>query len=228
MHYVLLPGLHGSARLFTPFILAAPEGATFRAVSYPLHGPQDYDTLAAVARAALPQNRPYVLVAESFSGPIGVRLAAEAPAGLQRLVLVATFVVSPVPRVLAKAPNWVYELLPMRTRWPRLALGGTRRADFDEVLREELAAVTVEVFRGRTKALLGVDARAGLRRVVAPVLYVEAVRDWVVGPWAGRVVRRVLPEVEVRTVVGPHLVLQRAPAAVWSALDSSSHPKAAS
>ena len=227
MHYVLLPGLHGSARLFTPFVLAAPDGATFTTVAYPPSGPQDYDTLTAHARDTLPQNRSYTLVAESFSGPVAIRLAAERPRGLTRLVLVATFATAPLPRVLAQAlsservaPDWLYGLLPMRTRVPRVFLGGLRRGDFDAVLREELARVSVQVFRQRMRAVLGVDVRAELTAVRAPVLYLRATHDWTVLATAARRIGRLGPDVAVRDVPGPHLLLQLAPQAAWRAIYS--------
>lgn len=218
MHYVLLPGLHGSAHLFDAFVAAAPPGSSFTSVAYPRSGPQDYNALTAVARGALPRNRPYVLVAESFSGPIAVWLAAERPPRLVELVLVATFVVAPVPRALAKAPDWAYRLLPMRTRLPRIALAGLRRGRFDAVLAAELASVKRAVFRDRVRAILGVDVRAELRAVSVPVKYLQATRDWTVLAKAARVIQSARPDLPVLRVPGPHLLLQCAPRKAWAAM----------
>jgi pimeloyl-ACP methyl ester carboxylesterase len=43
----------------------------------------DYATCEAIARAALPTDRSYVLLGESFPGPIAVSIAATAPPGLR-------------------------------------------------------------------------------------------------------------------------------------------------
>ncbi len=220
MHYVLLPGLHGSARLFDTFVAAAPQGAKFTRVAYPMAGAQDYDTLTRFAEAALPTDQDFVIVAESFSGPIGVRLSAKHPAGLVALVLVASFVRSPVPRVLAKAPRWVYRLLPMYNRLPRILLGGwAREGSFDKALREELEAVTRAVFYGRVRAILTVDERVALARVRVPVLYVRAGRDWVVAGRSGRIVKLARPEFALVEVEGPHLLAQVVPEQLWAAVE---------
>ena len=76
MHLVLLPGLDGTGALFRRFARALPEGLTSQAVHYPAHDPADYDDLLPRVRLQLPQ-APFVLLGESFSGPLAIRLAAE-------------------------------------------------------------------------------------------------------------------------------------------------------
>lgn len=50
-----------------------------------------------MARAALPSDEPFVLVGESFSGPIAISLAASSLPQLKGLVLCCTFVRNPRP-----------------------------------------------------------------------------------------------------------------------------------
>ncbi len=92
---VLLPGMDGTATLFAPLVEAlAPTHCL--PVAYPCDQALDYDALEALVRARLPTAEPFVVVAESFSGPLGIRLAAEPPPGLAGVMLVATFATSPV------------------------------------------------------------------------------------------------------------------------------------
>ena len=72
---LLLPGTDGTGRLFGPLQKALPSDLRTQVISYPTNELLGYDTLTD--RIDLP-NQPFALVAESFSGPIGIRLAARA------------------------------------------------------------------------------------------------------------------------------------------------------
>jgi pimeloyl-ACP methyl ester carboxylesterase len=96
---VLLPGMDGTASLFSEFSTAL--GAEFEVipVSYPSDVPLGYRELEQVARAALPEDKPFVLLGESFSGPIAIAIAASSPPGLLGLVLCCSFARNPLPLV---------------------------------------------------------------------------------------------------------------------------------
>lgn len=95
IRWVLLPGMDGIGR-FRGFKEALGGETDCLALSYPPDVPLGYDALTTRAREALPRDTDYILVAESFSGPIAIRLAAERPPGLRALVLAASFCRSPV------------------------------------------------------------------------------------------------------------------------------------
>ena len=89
MRLVVLPGMDGGAELSATFRDAIPfetEG-----VAYPPEELLGYDALEALLRSRLEGVGEHVLVAESFSGPVAVRLAADPPPSLRGLVLVASF-----------------------------------------------------------------------------------------------------------------------------------------
>ncbi len=113
--FVLLPGLDGTGRLFDVFLSALPTGSNVTVVTYPTNGDQNYDTLTAWAGGFL-TDQPCVLVGESFSGPIAVRLAAERPGRVAALVLGASFIKSPRGVLLTKvlplaSARWVPDFL---------------------------------------------------------------------------------------------------------------------
>lgn len=66
--FVLLPGMDGTGKLFDAFVAALGADHQITVVSYPSDASLGYGELEAVARAALPVDRRYVLLAESF-GP---------------------------------------------------------------------------------------------------------------------------------------------------------------
>ena len=171
---VLLPGMDGSGTLFDDFI--AELGSEAVVVSYPHDTPLDYEALATFAERALPSNEPYLLLGESFSGPIAITLASKRPPGLLALVLVCTFATLPPPRppktlhgLLASLPFWK---LPFELAAPHL-IGEDRPKALDEKLMTAVKRVTAAVWRTRMRCVLCVDVSELAQRVSVPVLYLQ-------------------------------------------------------
>ena len=91
MTVVLLPGMDGTGQLFAPFLAELPSSWRSQVVTYPTDSPLDYAELAPRVRAACPSTGEFLVVAESFSGPLAILLAASNPPGLTGVVLVASF-----------------------------------------------------------------------------------------------------------------------------------------
>ena len=205
--------MDGSGEFFTEFIAALPGAVAPIVVSYPPDRAMNYAELEKLARASLPDERPFVLLAESFSGPVAVAIAASKPAGLRGLVLVCSFVNSPlpVPRALQSVTSrFPIERVPV---WIAAALLLGRYAS--RTLRGRLAAaiarVTPAVWRARLRAVLGVDVAAQLRNVEVPVLYLRAINDRIVSGRTSRVIGKLLPNARVVALKGPHFILQAKP-----------------
>src|SRR4051812_248219 len=93
---VLLPGLDGTGELFAAFIAALP-GRDVRVIAYPADRAMTYSQLEEFVREGLPRGEDYFLLAESFSGPIGISIAATTPPRLKGLILCGTFATNPLP-----------------------------------------------------------------------------------------------------------------------------------
>lgn len=91
MKLVLLPGMDGTGRLFAPLLSRLDDRLEPVVIAYPGHEQLDYDQLHEFVRARLPKGEPFILLGESFSGPVAITLAATAPTGLCGLILCATF-----------------------------------------------------------------------------------------------------------------------------------------
>lgn len=100
---VLMPGLDGTGEQFAPLLGELPDSLVPLVVRYPRDQALDYDALLPLVVAQLPTDSPFVLLGESFSGLLAIRIAAQAPRGLRVLVLVATFHRRPVAPWLALA-----------------------------------------------------------------------------------------------------------------------------
>jgi pimeloyl-[acyl-carrier protein] methyl ester esterase len=98
---VLLPGLDGTGELFQSFLKVLPSSLTPQVVSYPTEQYLTYKELASLVRSVLLPQEPFVLLGESFSGPLSIKVAALSPPNLRAIILWASFVSNPVPLSLA-------------------------------------------------------------------------------------------------------------------------------
>src|SRR6516162_4262593 len=114
VNLVLLPGMDGTGTLFGPFISRLPESVRVEIVTYPEQEFLDYEQLGERVRAGLPRIGPYVIIAESYSGPLALSLAVRPVGDLRAIVLVSSFVSRPRGRIGARVAT-----LPLKHR-PRL------------------------------------------------------------------------------------------------------------
>ena len=176
----LLPGLDGTGRLYNR--LAADLAADFevRAVGYPVDEFDGYQALAEALATRLPQDRPFLIVAESFAGPLAVLLAAARPPGLRGVVIAASFLRNPVAqagllsRVLRLLPAWAPPPIPVLEA---VLMGGWKDAEVRGELETSLRLVKPRVLKARLMAALQVDVRMEFQRITTPVLYLRATRD---------------------------------------------------
>jgi pimeloyl-ACP methyl ester carboxylesterase len=206
----LLPGLDGTGILFRRFIQAIGARVDTQIVAYPTDQPMNYGELEARVRQALPKDRPYVVLGESFSGPIAIRLGADPPAGLTGLILCVTFAKNPYPLFGwsgALVRTFPVHALPDWVRAPFLwGAAATERAQ----LESELATAVVghKVLRHRVASVLGVDDTISLGNIRMPTLVLQASHDRVVPRTATEHIMRTLPTAELVQIHGPHMLLQ--------------------
>ena len=170
-----------------------------------------YDGLEPLVRHRLEElDDPTLLIGESFSGPLAVRVAADPPPAVVGLVLVATFVEPPRSSALRHLITPVlFRLPPPRMVIRRYLVGNDAPDVLVRAVVEAVRRVSPSVMSCRVKAVLGVDERAALRRVPLPILFIEAGRDRVV--IRRRALGQCRPDIDLRTIDSPHLVLQRKP-----------------
>lgn len=222
MRILALPGLDGTGDLFRWFARRAPDSVTVDAVSYPpdrQSGVLDYPSHLDYARRRLPSDGPFLLLGESFSGPVAVRLAAETPPGLAGVVLSNTFVRSPSWSGFRHLPweRLFKRLVPRNVVRRRLA-GTDTTPEILAAVREVTRKVEPAVRAARMREALTVDARDALARVEVPVLYLRGTRDRLVRGRCLRTILAVKPETTVAEIDAPHMLLQIAPDAAWEAI----------
>jgi pimeloyl-[acyl-carrier protein] methyl ester esterase len=211
---LLLPGLDGTGDLFADFVSALPPNLRAIIVSYPTDRFLTYNELSCCVAAAVPSHDPFVVVAESFSTPLAVGLAAHTN-NLAGLVICAGFVTNPVEGWLRLIKPLIRPLT-FRVRPPRFLIDYFLiGADAPATLRSEairtLRRVRADVIAARIRAVMACDARQQLAQVEVPTLYLQAAKDKLVKPRCGEEIQRIKPDTIFMSVAGPHFLLQRQP-----------------
>lgn len=212
--------MDGTGTLFEPFTSALSREFSVQIVSYPTAGELGYEELEDHARRSLPKSGLFVILGESFSGPIAVSITASRPAGLVGIILCATFVSNPRPffgplRLFASAlpvkfaPLWILS---------EALLGSFSNPRLRSMLAEAMSQVSAEALRSRLRAVLSVDVSAKLKAIDVPLIYLLAEHDQVVPVSALEQIKRVLPDIQVAPIDAPHFLLQAAPNEAASAV----------
>ncbi len=208
----ILPGLDGTTRMLDSFVSAARTAGfgNVDAVGYPPDRPLGYAELEAFARAALPRQARFVLLGESFSGPIAISIAADPPPNLIGLVLSTTFARAPVPLLAPFAP--LTRFAPTRALptavLSAMLLGRWSTPELRRTLRAALDDVAPAVQRARAAAAMRIDMSDRLARIAVPTLSLKANHDRLLRPGAGRQLIADIPNARQIALDGPHLLLQ--------------------
>jgi pimeloyl-ACP methyl ester carboxylesterase len=213
MRWLLLPGLDGTGQLFAPLLERLPDSVTPCIVSYPPDQELSIAQLVEHVRSQLPPaDESFVLLAESFSGPVALRLAATRPPGLRAVVLCASFAFLPFNPLLRSTLRVLSHLLfylPVPAWAVRLLLAGPDApASLLSVFYHALATVRPAVLGQRVRLALDADERPSLVRLSVPLLWVQPSADFLLGCY------RPGSRAMIVNVEAPHFVLQRKPTEV--------------
>ena len=215
MKLVLLPGMDGTGILFEPLIRALSKNLSPIVQAYPGDVPLSYEELLPHVQSALPMAGPFILLAESFSGPLALRIASTHPPGLKGVILCASFIYNPT-----RFPKSCRRLIQpfVFGRWPawlgaRALLAGYSKPAVFELVQRAHKLVTPAVLAARARAIIIVNAADALAACRVPLLYLAGSRDRVVPGHNQRRIKKINPNVKVVVLPAPHLVLQNAPEA---------------
>ncbi|HEY1267021.1 MAG TPA: alpha/beta hydrolase [Candidatus Binatia bacterium] len=215
MKLVLLPGMDGTGILFEPLVKALPENLQPMVHSYPGDKPMSYEELLPAIAASLPAEEPFIVLGESFSGPLALRIAAACPAGLRGVILCASFARNPIRFFPRACIPLIHPIFFSRTFLPIVGvhamIAGYAAGPVSELVRRVHALVTPQVLAARARAIVAVDAEDALAACSYPILYLAGSRDRVVPRYSRIRIQRIRPDVRVVVLDAPHLLLQSAP-----------------
>jgi pimeloyl-[acyl-carrier protein] methyl ester esterase len=206
---VLLPGMDGTGELLAPLVARLSVHRSVQVIAYPTGKPLGYDGLLAFAVNHAPKER-FVLVGESFSGPIAIELAASLPSVLG-LVLASSFARHPMPSLLAPLARiidlaWIPNSIAVAA-----LLGSTAAPELKAHLIQVLARLPRELIRVRAFEVLRVDKRNRLREVRCPMLCLHGRLDRLVRKKYVDEIVSAKPECQVHWFEAPHMLLETHP-----------------
>ncbi|OCW56798.1 alpha/beta fold hydrolase [Hoeflea olei] len=210
MKIVILPGLDGTGKLLSEARARLEPKHVVSVIQYPPHLYR-YEDLQVWVENLLPEDD-FIIVAESFSGPLAVMLSDKKPRGLKGVVFVATFAKTPV-----KLPsNWTYalEIIPLKSRlitWlaQPLLMGKWSEREFTAKFAHAMQLVPASTIAGRLREVLKVDVAEKIGRLPIPFIYLSATRDRLV-PSRMALDFALAPDV-IFEIDGPHFLLQANP-----------------
>ena len=209
MKLVLLPGLDGTGKLFAPLIEALPLSIEIQVITYPLNKKLSYHELVQYVKQNLPKED-YVLLAESFSGPIAYEVAFSKPTKLKSLILVATFLKNPRPLLLKFIPSSQVLALPIPTIVSKIFfLGFSVEIKTIELFNEAIKTVSPSVMQFRLKEIA--QLKPSSQKVRLKTTYIQATNDKLVPSKSLQDWQKVCDDLEVFKVKGEHFILQANP-----------------
>jgi len=210
---VLLPGMDGTGDLFDPLLKELGDRLAFNVIRYPVNSRDGYSKLTEFVRLKLPSEGKFILLGESFSGPIAVTLAAELNPRLVGLILCCTFVSNPQPSIgvfQQILPLWVIELSSTKIMI-RSMLGRFSNKAVCELIQKAIKSVPTKTFKSRMIAAMSVNVENELVATNVPILYLKASNDWFIPKSVPVRIKRLKTTVRIANIDGPHFLLQANP-----------------
>lgn len=220
---VLLPGLDGTGRMFGPFIAHLAPNLVPKVIAYPSDRALGYTQLVDHVLPQLPQDEPYILIAESFAGPLALQITTHTPKNLQALVLCATFVRNPRPHLARLAPLLLREPVlahPPQKWMARLFVTGFDASDaMLEQAFEIHRGIAPRIILQRLDEVIHVDVTRILRHCSLPILHLYALHDHLISQRPTREIQQIRPDIESLGIDGPHYLLQTRPQVCAAAVE---------
>ena len=211
---VLLPGFDGTGRLFSPLHKELAEDVDTIVLSYPNDKVMTYSDLCHYLKDELP-NSPYVLLGESFGGPLAMMLLTYADENLKGIILCVSFVKN--PQVLASKlirpflkPKHLQKETPA---WhiKTMLMNGVSDATLTRNIQAATAELSREAYFYRLREIADVDVTRILQKCELPILYLRAKKDRLVYESSMKLIEKLGKNVTVELFDAPHMLLQTKP-----------------
>jgi pimeloyl-ACP methyl ester carboxylesterase len=223
-HLVLLPGMHGTGGLFSAFAAELASDIVPVAVSFPVKAPLGYEELLPIVLASLPKEPGWIL-GESFSGPLALTAASVCPGKVKGVILCATFIVRPLPRLafpMARRLLPAWRCLPAGIR-TRALVHGRAPGHLKTAVKDVLDSLDSGVIKARLRAMADVDCRSVFAGYRSPMMLLAGTKDGILGTRHLKMMVRMRPDVRAEIFDAPHLLLQHAPARAAKAVGTFIH-----
>lgn len=214
-HLVLLPGLDGTGSLFAPLLSVLPEDLIPVVITYPPDKVLYYEQLFPYIREIMPWGKPYVLLAESFAGPMALKFAAEQHENIDAIVLCSAF----FSKIAAPSASWTsfftkekwFENATPDSAIKQLVTGGVCEPALLAAIKSAIKSVRPEVLSHRIRLMFETNVEAALKEINAPILCLSGSQDKLGTAEAMQMLFAIKPNTASVTFDTSHLVLQTKP-----------------
>ena len=207
IYLVLLPGLDGTGLLFQPLIEMLPSNIKPIVVSYPPDKLLGYNELLPIVLKRLPTDKSFIVLGESFSGPLALRVASTRPNNLEGLVLCASFVSCPFSFVSRNAEALIFPSL-FRVLKILARINAYRETRLAVEMNQAISSVKNEVLAKRVQEIIKVDVTQDLVDSHLPILYLQGNKDLLVPKGNLRRVLELRPDAQFVSLNSSHMLLQ--------------------
>lgn len=207
---ILLPGMDGTGELFQWVIPFLEPSFEIKIFPLPDNIEQDYETLENWLASKIEWSN-FILLGESFSGPLAIKLCKKFPKAINGLILISSFRNAPVNplliNILSKIPIHFLPKLALR-----IALfSSMKRSNAVTVFEKIFARLNIETIRQRilSVALVHFENLSTLGEV--PTLIINGSRDIIVRP--KNFINFEKDQKSSRNIIidAPHMLLQTKP-----------------
>lgn len=209
---VFLPGFDGEAGLRRAFVEALAERHPARAIGYPNRPLSSLNGYARHAASEVASHERPLVVAESFSGLVALRWAANDP-HVAGLVLCGAFARSPaaLASLGAKMPGVTRFLGERYFRATGFLQSDPARRQWSEELSSAVGRLAPEVLAERLRLIAAEDASRDAAALTIPVIVVEFEDDLIVGRAATSHLASSCQGATLVRLPGPHFALETRP-----------------
>ena len=214
---MILPGLDGTDRMLGEFCRLCAQTGLAKVLTLPSDTSLDYVALAEHFSSEIAGHGECHVIAESFSGPIGILLAKKIPQHVSRLTLVASFARSPVSSIAAYLTWPILFRLPLPSFVAKRYFVG-QTTSLTPLLKSAIKQNSIAVLQHRFNLVREVDVLAELSELDCPVAYLRPTDDRLVSRRCLDEILQAKPDTTVHELAGPHLILETQPEACWRKL----------
>ncbi len=205
--------MDGTGRLFEPFIEALDENHDILTISLPGGQDQSYEFLTQYVRKRLPRDDRFIILAESFSGPIAYRLLQEEENRIATVIFVASFIKRPT--LLAKLASRLVASFMLRRSLisdiavKTLLLGFRSNQNLMQKFWQAVTEAGARTLKSRLEAVGSLPNPE--QRISKVCFYIQADNDCLVPGRNFDAFKQLFVDIRLYRIEGPHLILQTKP-----------------
>jgi len=193
-------------------------------IEYPRDKILSKNDLVDVVYNQIPKDRPIVILAESFAGPLVINLLKHQKFDLKGIIFCATFARCPRKIILN-----LTKILPLsyllRLPIPNLLLkyfcvGVDASKELILLVKQAIRVVKPEVLAERLRSLASIDESESIRELAnIPCSFIQALGDKLVPKHCLGDFKNSIPNLKVVGISGSHFILQAKPKECWKVIE---------